>query len=101
MQLFNIRSANEGTDDVLEPNESRKSILREQNARFKVHCSITVMHLFHGQRNLGPNFAYLKVLDTLVVLLAVASRVIWFFVFRDLHKFVHFHRPSEGYRWAI
>lgn len=38
MQLFNIRSANEGADDVLEPNESQESILHEQNARFKKIC---------------------------------------------------------------
>jgi hypothetical protein len=38
MQLLNIRSANEGSDDVLEPNESRESILYEQNARFKKTC---------------------------------------------------------------
>jgi hypothetical protein len=50
---------------------------------------------------LGPNFAYLKVLDALVILLAVASMVSWFFVFRDPHKFLHFHRPSKGYRWAV
>jgi hypothetical protein len=60
-----------------------------------------VVHLYHDLRNLGPNFVYLKVLDTLVVLLDVASRVIWFFVFRDPNKVLHFHRPSNGYRRVV
>jgi hypothetical protein len=66
-----------------------------------LHFGIVIAHLRHDQVHLGPNFAHLKVLDTLVVLLAVANMVIWFFVFRDPHKFLHFHRPNKGYRWAV
>lgn len=58
------------------------------------------MHLFNGVKTLGPN-VYLTVLDTLIILLTIASSVIWFFVFRDPNKLLHFRRPSKGYRWAV
>lgn len=68
-----------------------------------VHFVIVGGHLLYDWR---LNFADLKVLDTLVLdtlvlLLAVASRVTWPLLFRDPHKFLHFHRPSKGYRWAV
>jgi hypothetical protein len=66
-----------------------------------VHFASVAGHLVYDWRSRGPNFAHLKVLDTLVALLAVASRVTWRLLFRDPHKLLHFHRPSKGYRWAV
>ena len=62
---------------------------------------MAAMHLLLDLLFLGPNFADLKVLETLIVLLAVVTTVIWILVFRDPHRFLHFHRPSNGYRWAV
>lgn len=58
-----------------------------------LHLAIVIVHLLYDQLTLSP-----KILDTLVVLLAVANIVIWFFIFRDPYKLFHFHRPSKGYR---
>jgi hypothetical protein len=66
-----------------------------------IHFGIVASRLFYDWVSLGPEFAYLKVLDTLVVLLSLASRVTWPFLFRDPHQFLHFHRPSRGYRSAV
>ena len=62
---------------------------------------MVVIHLLSDLVLLGPNFAELKVLDTLIVLLAVVTKVIWILVFHNPHRFLHFHRPSNGYRWAV
>jgi hypothetical protein len=66
-----------------------------------VHFGAVAGHLVYALMNSGPNFAHLKVLDTLVALLDVASRVTWRLLFRDPNKFLHFRRPSKGYRWAV
>src|SRR5437764_7517384 len=58
---------------------------------------VLLLHLWLS----GPNFADLRVPDTLNVLLAVVNKVMWTLVFRDAHRFLRFHRPSNGYRWAV
>lgn len=60
-----------------------------------------VGHIYFDWASLGPEFAHLKALDTLIALLAVASRVTWVFLFRDPYRFLYFHRPSRGYRFAV
>ena len=59
---------------------------------------ISVVTLLHRDlRDLGPNFAYLKVLDTLALLLSVARHVIWVFVFRDPNKVPSLSSSQRGY----
>jgi hypothetical protein len=70
-------------------------------ASVNVHFGAVAGHLVYALMSSGPNFARLKVLDTLVVLLAVASRFTWRLLFRDPNKFLHFHRPSKGYCWVV
>jgi hypothetical protein len=64
------------------------------------YCGAAAPLLFR-QRKSGPDSAHLKVLDRWLALLAVASFVIWWLVFRDIHKFLGFHLPSKRYRCAI
>jgi hypothetical protein len=65
------------------------------------HCFAALTRLYRDQKKSGPSFAYVKALDRWLVLLAFADWVSWWFVFRDTHRFLRFHRPTKGYRWAV